>query len=151
MDATARHGRDCTLNTDWREMVDEASRGDAQERFAGWASDSIVGAIKNPPGRVFLNAHTSALWSGRRDLNPRPSAPQADALPGCATPRHVGDYTGIGGLRLKPRTSALEQQQDFFEFLADLADDLGRHGRLLTARLAFQALARAADGVALFV
>jgi hypothetical protein len=26
-------------------------------------------------------------WSGRRDLNPRPSAPQADALPGCATPR----------------------------------------------------------------
>jgi hypothetical protein len=27
-------------------------------------------------------------WSGRRDSNPRPSAPKADALPGCATPRH---------------------------------------------------------------
>ena len=27
------------------------------------------------------------LWSGRRDSNPRPSAPKADALPGCATPR----------------------------------------------------------------
>ena len=26
-------------------------------------------------------------WSGRRDSNPRPPAPQADALPGCATPR----------------------------------------------------------------
>ena len=26
-------------------------------------------------------------WSGRRDSNPRPSAPKADALPGCATPR----------------------------------------------------------------
>ena len=26
-------------------------------------------------------------WSGRRDLNPRPSAPKADALPDCATPR----------------------------------------------------------------
>ena len=29
----------------------------------------------------------SILWSGRRDLNPRPSAPKADALPDCATPR----------------------------------------------------------------
>ena len=27
------------------------------------------------------------LWSGRRDSNTRPSAPKADALPGCATPR----------------------------------------------------------------
>jgi hypothetical protein len=28
-------------------------------------------------------------WSGRRDSNPRPSAPKADALPGCATPRRL--------------------------------------------------------------
>ncbi len=27
------------------------------------------------------------LWSGRLDLNQRPLAPQASALPGCATPR----------------------------------------------------------------
>src|SRR5262245_24299930 len=26
-------------------------------------------------------------WSGRSDSNRRPSAPKADALPGCATPR----------------------------------------------------------------
>jgi hypothetical protein len=26
-------------------------------------------------------------WSGREDLNLRPPAPQAGALPGCATPR----------------------------------------------------------------
>ena len=26
-------------------------------------------------------------WSGRRDLNPGPSEPHSDALPGCATPR----------------------------------------------------------------
>src|SRR5271170_223112 len=26
-------------------------------------------------------------WSGRQDLNLRPSAPKADALPDCATPR----------------------------------------------------------------
>jgi hypothetical protein len=28
-------------------------------------------------------------WSGWRDLNPRPTAPKAVALPGCATPRHI--------------------------------------------------------------
>src|SRR5215213_3344250 len=27
-------------------------------------------------------------WSGQQDLNLRPSAPKADALPGCAMPRH---------------------------------------------------------------
>ena len=27
------------------------------------------------------------MWSGRGDLNPRPPAPKAGALPGCATPR----------------------------------------------------------------
>ena len=27
-------------------------------------------------------------WSGQRDSNSRPSAPKADALPGCAMPRH---------------------------------------------------------------
>ena len=27
-------------------------------------------------------------WSGQRDLNPRPSAPKADALPDCAMPRY---------------------------------------------------------------
>ena len=29
----------------------------------------------------------AARWSGRRDLNPGPFAPQANALPVCATPR----------------------------------------------------------------
>jgi hypothetical protein len=29
------------------------------------------------------------LWSGRGDLNARPPAPKAGALPGCATPRHL--------------------------------------------------------------
>src|SRR5580693_7967615 len=34
-------------------------------------------------------------WSGRGDLNSRPPAPKAGALPGCATPRHemLTDYT----------------------------------------------------------
>ena len=37
------------------------------------------------------NIHLS--WSGRRDSNSRPSAPKADALPGCATPRTLLIYT----------------------------------------------------------
>src|ERR1700743_2125469 len=31
-------------------------------------------------------------WSGRRDSNTRPSAPKADALPDCATPRSEKAY-----------------------------------------------------------
>ena len=39
------------------------------------------------------------LWSGRRDSNSRPSAPKADALPGCATPRRAASIvTRIGFL-----------------------------------------------------
>ena len=30
-------------------------------------------------------------WSGRRDSDPRLSAPKADALPGCATPRQIAN------------------------------------------------------------
>ena len=36
---------------------------------------------------VKLIEREEVRWSGRRDSNPRPSAPKADALPGCATPR----------------------------------------------------------------
>src|ERR1700733_8110324 len=35
-------------------------------------------------------------WSGRRDSTPRPSAPKADALPGCATPRHRSRLYQVG-------------------------------------------------------
>src|SRR5689334_7410846 len=31
-------------------------------------------------------------WSGRDDLNVRPPAPKAGALPGCATPRYVKQF-----------------------------------------------------------
>jgi hypothetical protein len=38
-------------------------------------------------------------WSGRQDLNLRPHAPQACALPGCATPRfiHQAETNSFGG------------------------------------------------------
>ncbi len=38
----------------------------------------------------------SLRWSGREDSNLRPSAPKADALPGCATPRHSSIVARIG-------------------------------------------------------
>src|SRR5205814_9133712 len=39
--------------------------------------------------RSWQSPRTAKLrrWSGRQDSNLRPSAPKADALPGCATPR----------------------------------------------------------------
>ena len=35
---------------------------------------------------------TVDIWSGREDLNLRPPAPHAGALPSCATPREGTDY-----------------------------------------------------------
>ena len=32
-------------------------------------------------------------WSGRQDLNPRPSGPKPDALPNCATPRKIWGHS----------------------------------------------------------
>ena len=44
----------------------------------------------------------ASLWSGRRDSNSRPLAPQASALPGCATPRSYSlpaGYSEKGAVR----------------------------------------------------
>jgi hypothetical protein len=47
-----------------------------------------------PPSRRSNHRDSSHRknWSGRRDSNSRPSAPKADALPGCATPRLLSFY-----------------------------------------------------------
>ena len=45
----------------------------------GWSSGQNPACVNCCSGRV---------WSGRGDLNSRPPAPKAGALPGCATPRH---------------------------------------------------------------
>jgi hypothetical protein len=39
------------------------------------------------------NGRRRPCWSGQRDSNPRPSAPKADALPGCAMPRWISTRT----------------------------------------------------------
>ena len=38
---------------------------------------------------VTITAHQETTWSGREDLNFRPPAPEAGALPSCATPRFM--------------------------------------------------------------
>src|SRR5947209_20067692 len=47
---------------------------------------SLTPTYRKPYDLIFKRAQNQE-WSGRRDSNPRPSAPKADALPGCATPR----------------------------------------------------------------
>ena len=48
----------------------------------------------------YQHLSTQQSWSGQRDLNPRPSAPKADALPDCAMPRSMPDsYTHLTGMR----------------------------------------------------
>ncbi len=47
---------------------------------------SATATYRYPFDIIFKRAKMEE-WSGRRDSNPRPSAPKADALPGCATPR----------------------------------------------------------------
>ncbi len=43
-----------------------------------------------------VSEDTHGYWSGRWDSNSRPSAPKADALPGCATPRRVATIPDPG-------------------------------------------------------
>ena len=45
--------------------------------------------------------HTRMRWSGRLDSNQRPSAPKADALPSCATPRSQARSIGERAARGK--------------------------------------------------
>src|SRR5207253_1663372 len=47
---------------------------------------SLSPTYRKPFDLIFERAKTED-WSGREDLNLRPPAPKAGALPGCATPR----------------------------------------------------------------
>ena len=55
-----------------------------------------------PPGAPLPAAEPCDRWSGQRDLNPRPSAPKADALPDCAMPRPRPHRTGQAILKTAP-------------------------------------------------
>src|SRR5438093_13009898 len=57
----------------------EAKKLNAGGKIAGYCADRSLFNLK----RI-----REIFWSGRPDLNRRPPAPKAGALPGCATPRH---------------------------------------------------------------
>ena len=68
-------------------------------RACSWMRDSATLSINlRVPGRSLGRpilggpSHFRLDWSERRDLNPRPLAPEASALPGCATLRPNGKY-----------------------------------------------------------
>src|SRR5262249_22182812 len=82
---------------------------------------------------------------GRRDSNSRPPQPHCGALPGCATPRRAEND------EFSRKRSAPEDVQHFLELEPHLAHDLPRDAGFHAALFALEALARAADGEALFV
>ncbi len=59
------------------------------------------------PFDQFINMTDLKKWSGREDSNLRPPAPEAGALPGCATPRHVYARRNL------PATPALSRRKEF--------------------------------------
>ena len=61
-------------------------------------------------GEFVLDAYLLLVilcWSGWRDSNPRPTAPKAVALPGCATPR-ITDLSARRGM-IRKSTSSVNQ------------------------------------------
>ena len=72
-------------------------------------------------------------WSGRADLNGRPLAPQASALPGCATPRHhpntrvsrqdCGDYLLLLDTNLtRFRAIGIQNSENILELATNVRD-----------------------------
>src|SRR5258708_35609830 len=51
---------------------------------------SLYPTYRKPFDMIFERAKNQE-WSGREDLNLRPPAPKAGALPGCATPRQMNE------------------------------------------------------------
>ena len=90
-----RSRRSCDRRLE-RNMPTPATEANGTER-PGEAGASGV-SLSEAAERSRREAATASRQkkSGRRDSNPRPSAPKADALPGCATPRHALDYPTRG-------------------------------------------------------
>src|SRR5438552_17154491 len=58
----------------------------------GEGDDRRNSSLIPPPSSLIPHVN----WSGREDLNLRPPAPKAGALPGCATPRLSSDSASTG-------------------------------------------------------
>ena len=90
----------CDEDFEEEEDEEEDQEEDASDIADNDDNDEEAQAVSSahaakPPRRAELVARKftasaksrSELWSGRLDLNQRPPAPKAGALPGCATPR----------------------------------------------------------------
>ena len=63
-----------------------------------------VRAVANPcrpPPIITICLSFNFKWSGQQDLNLRPPAPKAGALPGCAMPRKKTNYTFLQCICIK--------------------------------------------------
>ena len=72
------------------------------------AGETALGYFRKAPDVRWKNEGRSQNaadeWSGRLDLNQRPPAPEAGALPGYATPRHyTGKYWRTTDSQMRPR------------------------------------------------
>src|SRR5206468_10176922 len=81
-----------------------------------------MGVYIGKSGHSRIGISALSLWSGREDLNLRPPAPKAGALPGCATPRRPARVR----VRSAPTISPAEKPPDRLEGSAAMA-----HSRLV--------------------
>src|SRR3974390_61535 len=79
--------------------------------------------------RTFIDSSSTQAraWSGRPDLNRRPSAPKADALPDCATPRAKRLVTRAFLPAVRPHRKAKFRVLQWVMF--DQTPEEGRPGR----------------------
>src|SRR5271155_5266383 len=134
-----RRVRDCAAALRSREGATTVSRASSfrastsARKPGAWMPSSLVIRIwgmrnrcgfVTPFERFVPVERRKGRWSGRLDLNQRPHAPQACALPGCATSRRFQAVTSV--------SLAFEKGQDGEEFLVQIEQEF-----LMRARAVF--------------
>src|SRR5687767_1814769 len=78
--------------------ADTASPVASKPRRTHFTESPLTTRADEEPGLArilhFSRTRATGIWSGREDLNLRPPAPKAGALPGCATPRSGTEVYG---------------------------------------------------------
>ncbi len=125
---SARRGSSCRQGRDWSGREDLPALSEAEGNLRPPApklrrSARVRARCRNPESRSARRGSSCRQgrdWSGREDLNLRPPAPKAGALPGCATPRPAhgnpsnprvaeqptdrqGDSEAVRGVNASPR------------------------------------------------
>jgi|SRR4051794_6839142 hypothetical protein len=72
---------------------------------AGEGNRTLATSLEGWSSTIELHPHFLFKWSGRQDLNLRPSGPKPDALPSCATSRNgVPGETRTPNLLIRSQT-----------------------------------------------